>query len=121
VSLLVEVIRSVPNLPDPYRTLGALHEVMGDERKALNFYIIAAHMGTARKVCWRARAFVCVCLCRLGVLGLWRVLVCAQLLVCACTPLPEESCCTSCLRTRVTPRPSTTTGHAAVGQAGGHV
>jgi hypothetical protein len=50
VALLLEVIRSVPNMPDPYRTLGALHEVLGQQRAALNFYIIAAHMGAGKKV-----------------------------------------------------------------------
>jgi hypothetical protein len=46
----LEVIRSVPNLRDPYRTLGALHEVMGQPRQALNFFIIAAHMGKGEQV-----------------------------------------------------------------------
>jgi hypothetical protein len=49
VALLLEVIRTVPNLRDPYRTLAALHEVMGQPRQALNFWIIAAHMGRAAK------------------------------------------------------------------------
>jgi general transcription factor 3C polypeptide 3 (transcription factor C subunit 4) len=44
VDLLLEVIRQVPNLSDPYHTLGALHEVMDQPRQALNFYMIAAHM-----------------------------------------------------------------------------
>uniref|UniRef100_A0A383W8F4 Uncharacterized protein n=1 Tax=Tetradesmus obliquus TaxID=3088 RepID=A0A383W8F4_TETOB len=44
VDLLLEVIRQVPNLADPYHTLGALHEVLGQPRLALNFYMIAAHM-----------------------------------------------------------------------------
>lgn len=50
VQILLEVIRSVPNLRDPYRTLGALHEVMGQPRQALNFFIIAAHMGKGKQV-----------------------------------------------------------------------
>jgi general transcription factor 3C polypeptide 3 (transcription factor C subunit 4) len=50
VDLLLEVIRQVPNLSDPYHTLGALHEVMDQPRQALNFYMIAAHMsGKVRK------------------------------------------------------------------------
>jgi hypothetical protein len=47
----MEVIRSVPNLRDPYRTLGSLHEVMGKPRLALNYFIIAAHMGRRKQVC----------------------------------------------------------------------
>lgn len=34
----------MPNLADPYNTLGVLHEVLGQPRKALDFYMIAAHM-----------------------------------------------------------------------------
>lgn len=34
----------MPNLSDPYHTLGALHEVLDQPRQALNFYMIAAHM-----------------------------------------------------------------------------
>lgn len=56
--MLMEVIRSVPNLRDPYRTLGALHEVMGQQRQALNYFIIAAHMGRGNQVS--------VCACCLG-------------------------------------------------------
>eukprot|EP00879_Flechtneria_rotunda_P025874 GHRR01027529.1.p1 GENE.GHRR01027529.1~~GHRR01027529.1.p1 ORF type:complete len:731 (+),score=267.01 GHRR01027529.1:1020-3212(+) len=42
--VLLEVIRQVPNLADPYHTLGSLHETMGRPREALNFFMIAAHM-----------------------------------------------------------------------------
>lgn len=44
IDLLLEVIRSVPNLADPYTTLGTLHETVGKHKEALNFYMIAAHM-----------------------------------------------------------------------------
>jgi general transcription factor 3C polypeptide 3 (transcription factor C subunit 4) len=40
----MEVIRLAPNLPDPYHTLGLLHEAVGNTKKALDFYMIAAHI-----------------------------------------------------------------------------
>ena len=38
------MVKLAPNLPDPYHTLGLLYEAAGDPRKALDFYMIAAHM-----------------------------------------------------------------------------
>jgi len=46
--LLMEVVRQVPNLAEPYFTLGALHDSAGNIRKALSFYMIAAHMSSKR-------------------------------------------------------------------------
>ena len=40
----MEVIRRVPNLPEPYRTLGLIHEEQGNVEQAMNFLIIAARM-----------------------------------------------------------------------------
>jgi hypothetical protein len=42
----MEVVRQVPNLAEPYFTLGALHDTEGNTRKALSFYMIAAHMSS---------------------------------------------------------------------------
>lgn len=36
--------QAAPNLGDPYHTLGLLHEAMGNNRKALDFHMIAAHL-----------------------------------------------------------------------------
>lgn len=36
--------QACPNLAAPYHTLGLLHEAMGSGRKALDFYMIAAHL-----------------------------------------------------------------------------
>lgn len=44
VQLLLEVVRLAPNAPDPYHTLGNIFQVRGDNRKALDFYMIAAHL-----------------------------------------------------------------------------
>jgi len=44
VELLLEVVRLAPNAPDPYHTLGNIFQVRGDTRKALDFFMIAAHL-----------------------------------------------------------------------------
>ncbi|GER54884.1 tetratricopeptide repeat (TPR)-containing protein [Striga asiatica] len=44
ICLLKEVILVAPNLSDPYHTLGLIYTAMGDKKKALNFYMIAAHL-----------------------------------------------------------------------------
>jgi hypothetical protein len=38
------VVRLAPNLAEPYRTLGAVHEDMQQPRRALDFYMIAGHL-----------------------------------------------------------------------------
>jgi len=40
-----------PNSSEPYHTLGLLHEAMGNSRKALDFYMIAAHLTSKVCVC----------------------------------------------------------------------
>jgi hypothetical protein len=42
--VLMEVVQEVPNLQDPYHTLGLIHEALHEPRKALDFYMIAAHL-----------------------------------------------------------------------------
>jgi general transcription factor 3C polypeptide 3 (transcription factor C subunit 4) len=54
--LLLEVIKLSPNLPDPYHTLGLLHEAIGNPRKALDFYMIAAHLTSSDATLWRRLA-----------------------------------------------------------------
>ncbi len=52
--LLMGVVREVPNLQDPYHTLGLIHEALHEPRKALDFYMIAAHLAPkVRQLCWR--------------------------------------------------------------------
>ena len=41
---LWDVIRLAPNMPDAYHTLGMLHEAENDPLKAINLYMIAAHL-----------------------------------------------------------------------------
>ncbi|KAG2713980.1 hypothetical protein I3760_03G004500 [Carya illinoinensis] len=52
-SVLHEVIRLAPNLPDPYHTLGLVHNALGDEKKASNFYMISAHLKPKNSSLWK--------------------------------------------------------------------
>ncbi|KAK9830261.1 hypothetical protein WJX72_010654 [[Myrmecia] bisecta] len=56
IELLQEVIRQMPNLPDPYHTLGLLHEAIDNPRKALNFYMIAVHLTPKDISLWKRLA-----------------------------------------------------------------
>ncbi|GAB4822338.1 hypothetical protein N2152v2_009384 [Parachlorella kessleri] len=56
IALLMEVIRLAPNLPDPYHTLGLLHEAVGNAKKALDFYMIAAHITPKDLGLWKRLA-----------------------------------------------------------------
>ncbi|KAK7825405.1 general transcription factor 3c polypeptide 3, partial [Quercus suber] len=53
ISTLHEVIRLAPNLPDPYHTLGLVHNQLGEDKKALNFYMIAAQLTPKDSSLWR--------------------------------------------------------------------
>lgn len=44
IGMMMEVVRQEPNLPDPYHLLGMLHEAVGNQKKALDFFMIAAHI-----------------------------------------------------------------------------
>ena len=56
IKLLLEVIKLAPNLPDPYHTLGLLHEASNNPRKALDFYMIAVHLTPRDISLWRRLA-----------------------------------------------------------------
>lgn len=56
IRLLLEVIKLAPNLPDPYHTLGLLHEASNNQRKALDFYMIAVHLTPRDISLWRRLA-----------------------------------------------------------------
>jgi general transcription factor 3C polypeptide 3 (transcription factor C subunit 4) len=56
VEVLKEVVRIAPNVPDSYHTLGLLYDAMGDRKKALNFYMIAAHLTPKDTVLWKRLA-----------------------------------------------------------------
>ncbi|XP_055832295.1 uncharacterized protein LOC129901198 isoform X2 [Solanum dulcamara] len=50
--VLREVIRLSPNLPDPYHTLGLIYDAMGDKKRAMNFYMLAAHLSPKDASLW---------------------------------------------------------------------
>ncbi|KAJ0713862.1 putative tetratricopeptide-like helical domain superfamily [Helianthus annuus] len=41
IPLLKEIIKALPNLPEPYHRLGLIYKTMGDKKKALNYYMLA--------------------------------------------------------------------------------
>ncbi|CAN4098039.1 unnamed protein product [Withania somnifera] len=51
--VLREVIRLSPNLPDPYHTLGLIYNAMGDKKRAMNFYMLAAHLSPKDASLWK--------------------------------------------------------------------
>lgn len=53
ITLLKEVIRLAPNAADPYNTLGLVYEELGDELKALNLFMVAAHITPKQIDLWR--------------------------------------------------------------------
>ncbi|KAL2936011.1 General transcription factor 3C polypeptide 3 [Bienertia sinuspersici] len=53
ISLLNEVVWLAPNLPDPYHTLGLIYKSMGDEKKSVDYYRIAADVGPRDSPLWK--------------------------------------------------------------------
>ncbi|KAL6981150.1 hypothetical protein U1Q18_022779 [Sarracenia purpurea var. burkii] len=53
ICVLKEVVRVAPNLPDPYHTLGLIYSAIGDKKKALNFYMLAAHLRPKDSSLWK--------------------------------------------------------------------
>lgn len=53
VSLLFEVVLLAPNLPDPYHTLGLVYNSMGDKKKSMDYYMIAAFLGPKDSTLWK--------------------------------------------------------------------
>ncbi|GLJ14841.1 hypothetical protein SUGI_0241430 [Cryptomeria japonica] len=56
VDLLQDVIRLIPNVPDPYHTLALVYISLGDKTKAINFYMIAAHLTPKDSLLWKRLA-----------------------------------------------------------------
>lgn len=51
--MLNEVIRLSPNLPDPYHTLGLIYNAIGDKKRAMDFYMLAAHLAPKDASLWK--------------------------------------------------------------------
>ncbi|KAI4356966.1 hypothetical protein L6164_000943 [Bauhinia variegata] len=51
--VLHEVVRLAPNLPESYHTLGLVHKSLGDYKKAMDFYMIAAHLTPKDSSLWK--------------------------------------------------------------------
>eukprot|EP00898_Chlorokybus_atmophyticus_P003436 jgi/Chlat1/4093/Chrsp26S04008 len=56
VELLREVVRTAAYVPDTYHTMGLCHEAMGDPQKALDCYMLAAHLTPKDVALWRRLA-----------------------------------------------------------------
>ncbi|KAG1677647.1 hypothetical protein FOA52_010429 [Chlamydomonas sp. UWO 241] len=54
--LLLQVIKECPNIADPFHTLGLVEEADGNTRRALDFYMIAAHLTPKDMVLWKRLA-----------------------------------------------------------------
>ncbi|CAN6445505.1 unnamed protein product [Victoria cruziana] len=53
LNVLKEVVRLAPNVADSYHTLGLVYSAIGDKKKALNFYMIAAHLTPQDAFLWK--------------------------------------------------------------------
>ena len=56
IVLLQEVVRLAPNATDAYHLLGLLYEEIGDVKRSLNFFMIAAHLTPKQVDLWRRLA-----------------------------------------------------------------
>lgn len=53
ISVLSEVVRLAPNLPDPYHTLGLVHDALGNRNIAFEFYMLAANFSPRDSSLWK--------------------------------------------------------------------
>ncbi|XP_044463688.1 general transcription factor 3C polypeptide 3 isoform X2 [Mangifera indica] len=53
ITALNKVILLAPNLPDPYQTLGLIHDTLGDKEKACHFYVFAAILSPKDSSLWK--------------------------------------------------------------------
>ncbi|XP_038879313.1 general transcription factor 3C polypeptide 3 [Benincasa hispida] len=53
VSILRQVVLQAPDLPDSYHTLGLVYNAIGDDVKAMGFYMLAAHLMPKDSSLWK--------------------------------------------------------------------
>lgn len=53
ISVLNEVIRRAPNLPDSYHTLGLVHKALGNQKTAFDFYMLAGLLKPKDSTLWK--------------------------------------------------------------------
>eukprot|EP01105_Mastigella_eilhardi_P004712 TRINITY_DN1632_c0_g2_i8.p1 TRINITY_DN1632_c0_g2~~TRINITY_DN1632_c0_g2_i8.p1 ORF type:complete len:671 (+),score=251.82 TRINITY_DN1632_c0_g2_i8:22-2013(+) len=51
--LLLEIVRQAPNVPDPYQTLGMIYRESGEPKRAMDFFLIAAHIAPSNVTLWK--------------------------------------------------------------------
>ena len=53
ISVLHQIVLQAPDLPDSYHILGLVHDAMGDKKRALGFYMLAAHLMPKDSSLWK--------------------------------------------------------------------
>ncbi|XP_076887573.1 uncharacterized protein LOC143537758 [Bidens hawaiensis] len=53
IPLLKEIIKISPNLAEPYHTLGLIYNSMGNQKRALGFYMLAVHLSPKDASLWK--------------------------------------------------------------------
>ncbi|XP_048335171.2 uncharacterized protein LOC125423810 isoform X3 [Ziziphus jujuba] len=53
ISVLHQIVLQAPDLPDSYHTLGLVYTAMGDKKRALGFYMLAAHLKPKDASLWK--------------------------------------------------------------------
>ena len=53
ISVLRQIVLQAPVSPDAYHTLGLVYEALGDKKKALSFYMLAAHLMPKDSSLWK--------------------------------------------------------------------
>ncbi|KAF4397088.1 hypothetical protein G4B88_008934 [Cannabis sativa] len=53
ISVLHQVVLQAPVTPDAYHTLGLAHDALGDKKRALGFYLLAAHLMPKDSSLWK--------------------------------------------------------------------
>lgn len=58
IPILESLVRTAPNVADSYQTLGLVYEALGDPRRALSLFMIAAHLTPKDTELWKRVALL---------------------------------------------------------------